>query len=59
MKIYDSSEWSPISSSRNLPAIIDVRINPKVNSVMNYLAKGVRRDRKKAEVILEVSTPKN
>jgi acetolactate synthase-1/2/3 large subunit len=50
----------------NLPAVIDVRINPKVNTVMNYLAKEgynpdswERRVKKKAEIILEVSPTKN
>jgi len=47
----------------NLPAIIDVRINPKVNSVMNYLAKArstprtrAVKDSKKEEIILEASS---
>jgi acetolactate synthase-1/2/3 large subunit len=50
----------------NLPAVIDVRINPKVNTVMNYLAKEgynpdswERRVKKKAEIILEVPPTKN
>ena len=49
----------------NLPAVIDVRINPKVNTVMNYLAKeGYNQDtwkrkvKKKAEIILEVPSSK-
>jgi acetolactate synthase-1/2/3 large subunit len=49
----------------NLPAVIDVRINPKVNTVMNYLAKeGYHPDtwkrevKKKAEIVLEVPPAK-
>jgi acetolactate synthase-1/2/3 large subunit len=49
----------------NLPAVIDVRINPKVNTVMNYLAKEgynpdtwKRKVKKKAEIILEVASSK-
>jgi thiamine pyrophosphate-dependent acetolactate synthase large subunit-like protein len=49
-----------------IPAVIDVRINPKVNTVMDYLAKEFynpatwkREVKKKAEdIILEVSTQK-
>lgn len=49
-----------------LPSVIDVRINPKVNTVMNYLAREgynpdswERRVKKKAEIILEVPSSKN
>ena len=49
-----------------IPAVIDVRINPKVNTVMDYLAKEFynpaswkREVKKKAEdIVLEVSTQK-
>jgi thiamine pyrophosphate-dependent acetolactate synthase large subunit-like protein len=50
----------------NLPAVIDVRVNPKVNTVMNYLARESynpdswkRKVKKKAEIILEVPASKN
>ncbi|MFX1417867.1 MAG: thiamine pyrophosphate-binding protein [Promethearchaeota archaeon] len=50
----------------NLPSVIDVRINPKVNTVMNYLAREgynpdswERKVRKKAEIVLEVPPTKN
>ncbi|MFX1572296.1 MAG: thiamine pyrophosphate-binding protein [Promethearchaeota archaeon] len=49
-----------------LPSVIDVRINPKVNTVMNYLAKEgynpdswKRRVKKKTEIILEIPPTKN
>ncbi|MFX1286920.1 MAG: thiamine pyrophosphate-binding protein, partial [Promethearchaeota archaeon] len=49
----------------DLPAVIDVRINPKVNTVMNYLAREgynpdswERKVSKKAEIILEVPPTK-
>ena len=48
-----------------LPAVIYVRINPKVNTVMDYLAREsynpaswIRKVKKKAEIILEVSPTK-
>ncbi|MFX1530307.1 MAG: thiamine pyrophosphate-binding protein [Promethearchaeota archaeon] len=49
----------------NLPAVIDVRINPKVNTVMNYLAKEgynpdswERKVRKKVEEVIELASVK-
>jgi acetolactate synthase-1/2/3 large subunit len=49
----------------NLPAVIDVRINPKVNTVMNYLAKEghnpeswVRKVKKKVEEVIELASVK-
>jgi acetolactate synthase-1/2/3 large subunit len=60
--VVDPNEIRPAlqrAFDTNLPAIIDVRINPKVNSVMNYLAKGGRREKKKEEIIIEVATTKN
>jgi len=48
-----------------LPAVIDIRINPKVNTVMNYFAREgynpdswKRRVKKKAEIVLEVPPTK-
>ncbi|MFX0156164.1 MAG: thiamine pyrophosphate-binding protein [Candidatus Hodarchaeota archaeon] len=45
----------------NLPGVIDVRVNPKVNTVMNYLAREgynpdswERKVKKKPEIILEI-----
>ena len=50
----------------NLPAVIDVRINPKVNTVMDYLAREAynpdswkRKVKKKAEIVLEVPVTKS
>ena len=50
----------------NLPAVIDVRVNPKVNTVMDYLSRESynpdtwkRKIKKKAEIILEVPTTKD
>ena len=47
----------------DLPAVLDVRINPKVNTVMDYLAREgynpdtwKRKVKKKDEIVLEVST---
>jgi acetolactate synthase-1/2/3 large subunit len=47
----------------NLPAVIDIRVNPKVNTVMDYLARESynpdswkRKVKKKTEIILEVPT---
>lgn len=49
----------------NLPAVIDVRINPKVNTVMNYLAKEgynpdswERKVKKKIEEVIEIAPVK-
>ncbi|MFX0035945.1 MAG: thiamine pyrophosphate-binding protein [Candidatus Hermodarchaeota archaeon] len=49
-----------------IPAVIDVRINPKVNTVMNYLAReGYNPDswerivKKKEEIILEIPSKRN
>ncbi len=49
-----------------IPAVIDVRINPKVNTVMNYLAReGYNPDswerivKKKEEIILEIPPKRN
>ncbi|MHA2397924.1 MAG: thiamine pyrophosphate-binding protein [Promethearchaeota archaeon] len=43
----------------NLPAVIDVRIDPKVNTVLNYLSKQrpTPPAKKKKEIIIEVSHP--
>ncbi len=50
----------------NLPAVIDVRINPKVNTVMDYLARESynpgswkRKVKKKVEIVLEVLVTKS
>ncbi|UCC19857.1 MAG: thiamine pyrophosphate-binding protein [Promethearchaeota archaeon] len=50
----------------NLPSVIDVRINPKINSIFNYLAREgynpdswERKVKKKAEIVLEVPQTKN
>lgn len=66
--ITDPNEIRPAlqrAFESNLPAVLDVRTNPKVNTVMNYLAKEgynpdswTRKVKKKREIVLDVSTVK-
>ena len=50
----------------DLPSVIDVRINPKINSIFNYLAREgynpdswERKVKKKAEIVLEIPQTKS
>ncbi|MFX1316524.1 MAG: thiamine pyrophosphate-binding protein [Promethearchaeota archaeon] len=66
--ITDPNEIRPAlqrAFESHLPAVLDVRINPQVNSIMNYLAKEgynpdswIRKVKKKEEIILEVPAVK-
>ncbi|MFW9825113.1 MAG: thiamine pyrophosphate-binding protein [Candidatus Thorarchaeota archaeon] len=42
----------------NVPAVIDVRIDPKVNTILTYMAKRRPAKKKKEEVVLEVAPTK-
>jgi len=67
--ITDPTEIRPAlkrAFDSDLPSVIDVRINPKVNSIFNYLAREgynpdswERKVKKKAEIILEIPQTKN
>ena len=67
--ISDPNEIRPAlqrAFDSGLPAVIDVRVNPKVNTVMDYLARESynpdswkRKVKKKAEIVLEVPVTKN
>ncbi len=67
--VSDSNEIRPALQrvfDSNLPAVIDVRINPKVNTVMDYLAREAynpdswkRKVKKKTEIVLEVPVTKS
>lgn len=64
--ITDPNEIKPAlqrAFDSNLPAVLDIRINPKVNTVMNYMAKGAynpatwkREVKKKTEEVVELVT---
>ncbi|MHA2125572.1 MAG: thiamine pyrophosphate-binding protein [Promethearchaeota archaeon] len=56
--VTDPNEIGPAlqrAFDSNVPAVIDVRIDPKVNTILTYLAKPKRTPKKKKEVILEVA----
>ncbi|MFW9784591.1 MAG: thiamine pyrophosphate-binding protein [Candidatus Heimdallarchaeota archaeon] len=67
--VSDPNEIGPAlqrAFDSNVPAVIDVRIDPKVNTVLTYLSKRrelppllKREVKKKDEIILEVSPTKN
>ena len=63
--VVDPNEIGPAlkrAFDSGLPAIIDVRVNPKVNTVMDYLAKEAynpgswKREVKKKEEVVELVT---
>ncbi len=62
--VTDPNEIGPAlqrAFDSNVPAVIDVRIDPKVNTILTALAKARRppKVKKKEEVILEVAPTKN
>lgn len=59
--VTDPNEIGPAlqrAFDSNVPAVIDVRIDPKVNTILTYMAKR-RPAKKKEEIILEVAPTKN